>query len=482
MIDDAELLRQYAAERSETAFTEFVRRHVDFVYATALRSVSGDAHRAADVSQYVFAEAARKAAALAKHGALKGWLYTTARYASANIVRAELRRQLHEREAQTMHELTHQAAQGTADELRPVIDHALGALSERDRAAVFMRFFEGREYPEIGARFSVTADAARLRIERALEKMRIALSHRGVASTTAALIGTLTTQAAVVAPAGFAGAVATTALATGTASSGVITFLSFMSMTKLQAGLVGALALVGILGTVIQQQAHAKLQDEFAAARQENERLPHLRSENRRLAEASTGGNEVNRAELAQLRAEAESLQQKLAAAVRANPPPALAPGMVPLAAWKNAGQATPGAAFETLQWAKSAIDFATLGRMMDLPAADRTKAREVFEQLSDAVRSKLGLTTPEEMLGLVCAMNDELAGARVTLGTPQGSEEMTLRAQVQRADGRIDRREFLFRRHGDAWLWVVPQNELRHGLNEISRGFLGRAVFEGEK
>src|SRR5688572_30152234 len=102
MIDDAELLRQYAAERSERAFTEFVRRHVDFVYATALRSLSGDAHRAADVSQYVFAEAARKAGALAKHCALKGWLYTTARYASANIVRAELRRQHHEREAQTM--------------------------------------------------------------------------------------------------------------------------------------------------------------------------------------------------------------------------------------------------------------------------------------------------------------------------------------------------------------------------------------------
>ncbi|MEO5961776.1 MAG: sigma-70 family RNA polymerase sigma factor, partial [Opitutaceae bacterium] len=396
MMDDAELLRQYAAERSEAAFTEFVRRHVDFVYATALRNVGGDAHRAADVSQYVFAEAARKAGSLAKHCALKGWLYTTARYASANIVRAELRRKIHEREAHTMHELTHRAAPATPDELRPVIDQALGALSEREREAVFMRFFEGREYPEIGARFAVTADAARLRIERALEKMRIALSRRGVASTTAALMGALTTQATVLAPAGLASAVAGAALAAGTAGSGAITFLTFMSMTKLQAGLVGALALVGILGTVVQQQAHAKLLDEFATARQQNEQLPRLRRENLRLAEAGTGGNEANRAELARLRAEAESLQHKLAAAAVANPPPPLAPGMVPLAAWKNVGQATPGAAFETLQWAKGAIDITTLGRMMDLSAADRTKAREVFEQLSDAVRGKLGLTTPE--------------------------------------------------------------------------------------
>lgn len=482
MIDDAELLRQYAAARSEAAFTEFVRRHVDFVYATALRSVGGDAHRAADVSQYVFAEAARQAGTLRKHRAVKGWLYTTARHAAANSVRAEVRRQVHEREAHTMHELNHQTAAETGDELRPAIDQALGALSARDREAVFMRFFEGRAYPEIGARYAVTADAARLRVERALDKMRIALARHGVASTTAALSGALTTQAAVIAPAGLAGSVAGAALAAATAGSGAATFLTFMSLTKLQAGLAGAIALVGLLGTVFQQQALAKLQDEFADARLQNERLPQLRSENRRLAAVGPAGNEANRAELARLRAEAESLQQQLAAAAQANPPPPLPAGMVPLAAWKNAGQATPGAAFETLQWAKGAIDLATLGRMMDLSAADRAKAREVFEELSAAVRAKLNLTTPEEMLGLACAMGDALAGAQVTQATPQGADEMTVRAQVQRADGRVDRRDFLFRRHGDAWQWVVPQNELRHGLNEVSRGFLNRSVFEGEK
>jgi len=42
MTDDAELLRRYATDRSEAAFAELVRRHVDLVYSTALRQMGGD--------------------------------------------------------------------------------------------------------------------------------------------------------------------------------------------------------------------------------------------------------------------------------------------------------------------------------------------------------------------------------------------------------------------------------------------------------
>src|SRR5438094_603589 len=70
MLDDAELLRRYADDRSEEAFAELVRRHVNLVHSAALRQVNGDAYLAADVTQLVFTDLARKAGELARHRVL----------------------------------------------------------------------------------------------------------------------------------------------------------------------------------------------------------------------------------------------------------------------------------------------------------------------------------------------------------------------------------------------------------------------------
>ena len=64
MSDDSELLRRYAEARSQDAFAELVQRHLTLVYSTALRQAGGDAHLAQDVTQMVFTDLARKAAAL----------------------------------------------------------------------------------------------------------------------------------------------------------------------------------------------------------------------------------------------------------------------------------------------------------------------------------------------------------------------------------------------------------------------------------
>lgn len=45
MSADTELLRRYVDERSEAAFAELARLHVNLVYFAALRQVGGDAHR-----------------------------------------------------------------------------------------------------------------------------------------------------------------------------------------------------------------------------------------------------------------------------------------------------------------------------------------------------------------------------------------------------------------------------------------------------
>src|SRR6266511_3993857 len=61
VMNDFELLRCYAEDRSEAAFAELVKRYIDFVYSAAFRQVGGDAHLADDVTQSVFVDLARKA-------------------------------------------------------------------------------------------------------------------------------------------------------------------------------------------------------------------------------------------------------------------------------------------------------------------------------------------------------------------------------------------------------------------------------------
>src|SRR3954470_3940049 len=101
---DADLLRDYARSRSDAAFAELVRRHLNLVYSVALRQVGGDTHLAEDVTQLVFTALARKAVSLADRPALSGWLFRSTHFAASDVVRSERRRRAREQESHTMHE------------------------------------------------------------------------------------------------------------------------------------------------------------------------------------------------------------------------------------------------------------------------------------------------------------------------------------------------------------------------------------------
>ena len=245
-VEDAQLLNGYVAERSQEAFTELVRRHVDLVYATALRRVGGDSHLAEDIAQSVFADCARKAASLRTRTSLAGWLYRSTRFAAAQAVRTEQRRRTHEQEAHTMNEIS--AAGATHwERLRPVIDEALDDLNEGEREAVLLRYFENRPLAEVGARFSISPDAARMRVERALEKLRGRLARHGVDSTATALVAAFASQSGVAAPTGLSATIATEVFSqvgmTAVATAGAWK-VATLGLGKILAGCaVGALAI-----------------------------------------------------------------------------------------------------------------------------------------------------------------------------------------------------------------------------------------------
>ena len=112
--------------------------------------------------------------------------------------------------------------------LRPVLDTAMLELNEADREVILMRYFENRQHAEIGEQIGLSENAARMRVERALEKLRTALSRRGVTSTVA-LSAALSANAVTVAPAGLAATITTTSVLAGTTSATAATATIYKS-------------------------------------------------------------------------------------------------------------------------------------------------------------------------------------------------------------------------------------------------------------
>jgi RNA polymerase sigma factor (sigma-70 family) len=325
MEDDATLLRQYATNRSEAAFAELVRRHVDLVYSAALRQVAGDTHLAMDIAQSVFTDLANKAAAVANCPVLAGWLHTSTHYAAAKAVRSEQRRRLREQQAHAMQELINNSARDAEwSRLRPVLDTAIRQLPPEDRDAILLRFFEGRAFAVIGERLRLTENAARMRVERSLEKLRHELARRGISSTSGALATVLISQAVTAAPIPLASTITAAAL-TGTAATGAVaTVLQFMAITKTQMVVVGAILVAGGSVVISQQQTQRDLEREvlrLQVAMVENE---SLRESNARLAQvlAAEKSLQSNAVALEPLRAEVRALRDRAAAAAVAVTPP----------------------------------------------------------------------------------------------------------------------------------------------------------------
>ncbi len=392
MPTDAELLRAYADEKSEAAFGELVRRHVNLVYSVALRQCGGDAHLAEDVAQRVFTDLAHKARQLSGHAVLGGWLYRSAQFAASDVVRAERRRRAREQEAQAMEEISRpESTAGDADwqKLAAVLDQAIGELAASDRDAVVLRFFENRPFAEIGATLRLTEDAARMRVERALDKLRAALGRHGITSTTAALGVALANQAAAIAPAGVAASVTGAALAgaTAAASGSVGALLAFLTMSKIKVGIVSAIVMAGLATAVVEVRANRELRAELGASRVGDDEVTRLQRENRRLSASmdKLGATNPEVAELTRLRNRLSALKARPDGVIESE-----------IRAPQNRGRATPKAAMETFCWAIDRQDLDLVGGFINF-SDDTKENREAFmANFSPVVRARYG--TPERL------------------------------------------------------------------------------------
>ncbi|HEX3627330.1 MAG TPA: sigma-70 family RNA polymerase sigma factor [Verrucomicrobiae bacterium] len=260
---DMDLVRQYAQCGSEEAFATLVSRHVNLVYSVALRQVR-DPHLAEEITQTVFIILARKAGSLGSATVISGWLYRTARYASAKALTLRRRRQDREQEAYMRSQLHDNPSDThTWRQIEPLLETAMGRLGQSDQNALALRFFEGRSFKEVAAALGTTEAATKMRVNRALEKLRTSFAKRGLALSVAAVAGALSAHSVQAAPIGLVTSVTAVAIKGAAVPTSTLTLiettLKLMTWTKIKTALVvGAVALlVAGTATVTIQRARA---------------------------------------------------------------------------------------------------------------------------------------------------------------------------------------------------------------------------------
>ena len=189
-MQDWRLIERFVAENSQAAFADLIRKYTDLVYCTCLREL-GEPSLAEDATQAVFLVLAQKARSFRRGTTLSSWLFQTALLTSKNVRRQELRRQERERRAAILMEpMTNTRPQGW-EEVEPLLNAALQSLTEASRGLILERFLEDRPLAEIGAARGISEDAARMRLNRALERLRRFFVARNVALSTTALAALL---------------------------------------------------------------------------------------------------------------------------------------------------------------------------------------------------------------------------------------------------------------------------------------------------
>lgn len=469
MSDVGQLLRAYAAEKSEDAFRELVERHIALVYSTALRIVRGETALAEDVAQTVFCDLARKAASLPANVVLSGWLYRHTTFTASKALRSDARRRLRERQATTMNR--HGEDEDVWQQLTPLLDEAISSLSAADRDAVVMRFFEKRDLRWVGEVLRVGEDAAQKRVSRALEKLRAYFESRGVTVSSAALAAVISGNAVGAVPASLAGAVTAKALV-GAGAAAPILFSLIMGKAKSIA--FGAVIVAAVTTPLVMQYGSvARLRAENADLRQQLAVAPP--TEPLVPAAAAPDNRELLRlrAEVARLRRESVGTQQARPESKPAPPPNTPPVERVASELWTDRGFASPMDTLQTAHWAirnanrdkfresifitdeaRAKLHDVVLKMAAKAPPAEAAKALEMIE--------REGLDAEEGLFFPMVAQDRKhgYKAYRVLTETIQPHEhQITVELEMNTASPQT--RKFRFKQFGDGWKQVIDVADL---------------------
>ena len=176
--EDVELLRAYQRDADEGTFARLVERHGGWIFAAARRRL-GDDHLAEDATQAVFVVLAGKATALveSRSGSLSAWLFHVMHFACVRVRRSRLRQAERDELAESALLQNDVAPDGA---LLILMEDSIAQLPVVEREMIVRRFYQRESFAEIGNALSITADAARKRVSRALLEIRSLMVRDGV--------------------------------------------------------------------------------------------------------------------------------------------------------------------------------------------------------------------------------------------------------------------------------------------------------------
>jgi uncharacterized protein (TIGR03435 family) len=175
-------------------------------------------------------------------------------------------------------------AGSTWKQLSPLLDEAMLRLGQTDRDALVLRFFEGRSLNEVGHALGASEDAAKKRVNRALEKLRNFFAKRGVSSTTAIIAETISAHSVQAAPVALAKAATAAAITKGAAAStSTLTLikgaLKIMAWTKAKTVIVVGASVLLAAGTTtvtIKEIAAHRVDESWRVPNPDHDHAPFL--------------------------------------------------------------------------------------------------------------------------------------------------------------------------------------------------------------
>ena len=205
-VDDMALLRRYVDFASQEAFSELVGRHLTWVYSTCYKALR-DREMAEDASQAVFIILARRASTITPQTRISGWLFNTARFVVKDARKQQARYRRREEIARELASERMVVRPPSVDtEMQSSLDDAMATLTERDRQALLMHFYEGLSLNEMAEVLGIGKEGVKKRVGRALSRLRGRLNAKRAASIFAVAV-MLRGRMAEALPMGFHGSV-----------------------------------------------------------------------------------------------------------------------------------------------------------------------------------------------------------------------------------------------------------------------------------